>query len=100
MVEMSRKQQLIEHTAGASGVAMPRIKGSRIRVSDIAFHYMQMESETPAERIQRVYPNLSIEQIEAAIEYWQSHPQEIAEEMAAERDALNDLKTQLPLHHQ
>jgi uncharacterized protein (DUF433 family) len=76
---------------------MPRIKGSRIRVSDIAFHYMQLEHETPAQRIQSVYPFLSIEEIEAAIEYWRDHPGEIAEEMASDEALLDDLKALGPI---
>ena len=94
---MARKQKLIEHTAGASGIAMPRIKGTRIRVSDIAFHYKEFEQATPAEWIQRVYPQLSIEEIEAAIAYWQEHPDEIGDEMASEEALFEELKAQGPI---
>ena len=94
---MSKNQKLIEHTAGASGIKMPRIRGTRIRVSDIAFHYMEFERATPADWIQRVYPQLSIEEIEAAVEYWQEHRDEIAEEMASDEALFEELKAQGPI---
>lgn len=43
-------------------------------MSDIAFHYMEFQQATPVDWIQRVYPHLSDEEIEAAIDYWQQHP--------------------------
>jgi len=97
MAGMAKKQKLIEHVAGASGIAMPRIKDTRIRVSDIAFHYMEFQQATAAEWIQRVYPQLSIEEIEAAITYWQEHPDEIAAEMASDEALLDELEAQGPL---
>ena len=90
---MSKKQKLIEHVAGASGEKMPRVKGTRVRVSDIAVRYQQLEHETPAERIQYSFPHLDIEEIEAAIEYWRSHPDEIAAEIAAEEALLEELRS-------
>jgi uncharacterized protein (DUF433 family) len=94
---MAKKHELIEHTAGFSGIAMPRIKGTRIRVSNIAFHYMEFEQATPADWIQRVYPQLSIEEIEAAIDYWREHPEEIAEEMASDEALFEELKAKGPI---
>ena len=94
---MAKKHELIEHTAGFSGIPMPRIKGTRIRVSDIAYHYMQLAQETPAERIQYADPHLSIEEIEAAIAYWQEHPAEIAEEMASDEALYEELKAKGPI---
>lgn len=96
---MDKKEKLIEHWAGSSGIPMPRIKDSRIRVSDIAFHYMEFEQATAVDWIQRVYPHLSTEKIEAAIDYWRAHPDEIAEEMAADEAALEELKPRLPMRH-
>ena len=88
---MTRKQKFIEHTAGAAGHTRPVIKGTRTRVSAIAQLYEQLEQESPAERIQRALPYLEIEQIEAAIEYWRSHPEEIATDIERDNAAYEEL---------
>ena len=90
---MSKKEKLIEHMTGASGYMRPVIKGTRTRVSAIAQLYALMERESPAERIQRALPYLETEQIEAAIEYWRSHPDEIAADIARDEAAYEELKS-------
>jgi uncharacterized protein (DUF433 family) len=90
---MSKKQKLIEHRAGASGYTRPVIKGTRTRVSAIAQLYEQLERESPAQRIQRALPYLEIDQIEEAIEYWRSHPEEIAEDIERDNAAYEELKS-------
>jgi uncharacterized protein (DUF433 family) len=97
---MARTNKYIDHWAGASGIPMPRIKGTRIRVSDIVLHYREFEQATPAEWIQRVYPQLSVEEIDAAIAYWQEHPDEIAEEMASDEALFEELKAKGPIRPQ
>jgi uncharacterized protein (DUF433 family) len=86
-----KKRKLIERVAGYSGHVRPVIKGTRIRVSDIAQEYQALEQETPAERIQRCFPHLDLEQIEAAIEYWRDHPEEIDADIENDEAALNHL---------
>ena len=86
-----KKPELIERVAGYSGYVRPVIKGTRIRVSDIAQEYQLLEQETLAERIQHSFPHLDIEQIEAAIEYWRGHPEEIAADIENDQAAYRDL---------
>jgi len=85
---MTRKQKFIEHVAGAAGNIRPVVKGTRTRVSAIAQLHEQLQHETPAERIQYALPHLSIEEIEAALEYWRMHPEEIAEDIARDEAAF------------
>lgn len=93
---MPKKHELIEHPPEPDGVPMPRIKGSRIRVSDIVGRYQQLEHETPEERIRYSYPFLTLEEIRAALDYWRAHPDEIAAEMASDEAYLEELKARLP----
>jgi uncharacterized protein (DUF433 family) len=88
---MSKKDKLIERRAGAAGYVRPVIKGTRTRVSAIAQLYEQMERESPAQRIQRALPYLEIEQIEAAIEYWRGHPEEIEADIERDNAAYQEL---------
>ena len=85
-----KKRELIEHRAGFAGYVRPYIKGSRIRVSDIARQYELLHQETPAERIQHAFPHLEIEQIEAAIDYWRTHPEEIAADIENDEAAFRE----------
>jgi uncharacterized protein (DUF433 family) len=63
------------------------IKDSRIRVADIARLYRMIESQSIVERIQESLPSLTLEQIEAAVEYWRTHEEEI-ESFIEEEDAI------------
>jgi uncharacterized protein (DUF433 family) len=97
---MAKTNKYIDHWAGAGGISMPHVKGTRTRVSTIVARYQQLHDETPAQRIQYSYPHLSIEEIEAALEYWRSHQDEIAAEIAADEAAFEVLKDQMPLRRQ
>jgi len=44
--------------------------------------------ELVAERIQQGLPHLTVEQIQAALDYWREHPEEIANEIAEDDAAL------------
>jgi uncharacterized protein (DUF433 family) len=91
---MSRRDDLIEQTEGAAHDKHPVIKGTRTRVSAIAQLYEQLERETPAQRIQRALPHLSIPEIEAALEYWRTYPEEIAADIEADEAAHRSLTPQ------
>src|SRR6266699_3716422 len=57
---------------------------SRIRVSDIAQRYELIQQQSIAELIQDTLPSLSVEQINAALEYWRTHEKEIQAEIEAD----------------
>jgi uncharacterized protein (DUF433 family) len=88
---MAKKHELIDHRAGAAGYVRPMIKGTRTRVSAVAQLYELLQRETPAERIRRALPYLEIEQIEAAIEYWRNHPEEIEADIERDNAAYEEL---------
>jgi uncharacterized protein (DUF433 family) len=60
------EHMLIEHKAGPGGKT-PVIKGTRVRVSDIARLYEILQDEVVVERIQRSLPHLTPSQIHAAL---------------------------------
>jgi uncharacterized protein (DUF433 family) len=81
---------VIEYKAGAGGKS-PVIKGTRVRVSDIAVLYRIMRDEVVVERIQKSLPHLTTEQIQAAIDYWRENQDEVQDELAQERRILAGL---------
>jgi uncharacterized protein (DUF433 family) len=81
---MSKKY--IETRMATAGPAV-FVTGSRIRVADIARLYRMLESQPIAERIHESLPTLTPEEIEAAIEYWHAHEEEI-ESFIEEEDAI------------
>ena len=81
--------------AGASGIAMPRIKGSNVRVSILAGTYMDcthdgMDHHQAVDYIERNYPTLSREEIEGGLEYWRSHQAEIETEIARDLEMYEE----------
>jgi uncharacterized protein (DUF433 family) len=77
----------IVYKPGAGGKT-PVIKGTRVRVSDIAVLYGMMRDEVVVERIQKSLPHLTAEQIQAAIDYWRENEAEVLDEIAQERTIL------------
>ena len=91
MVVQKRGSKFVEMRAGASGIAMPRIKGSRIRVSILAGTYMDCagEGKSHEEAIQylaEAYPTLSVDEICGGIEYWRAHEEEIELEILRDEE--------------
>jgi uncharacterized protein (DUF433 family) len=82
----------IEHRKGAAGIAMAYVGRSRVRVSDIARQYEVLLDELMTKNIQEGYPHLTDDEILAAIRYWRAHPDEIAEEIERDQQALSSLK--------
>jgi uncharacterized protein (DUF433 family) len=91
IVVQKRGSKFVEMRAGASGIPMPRIKGSRIRVSILAGHYMDvtadgMTHEQAVEDMARAYPTLTVDEIRGGIEYWRAHRKQI--ELEIQHDEL------------
>jgi uncharacterized protein (DUF433 family) len=78
--------EIRESTGGKSTF----IKGSRVRVSDIARMVVLGEK---AEEIQAALPHLTMKQVSAAIEYWQTHKASIQREIEEEDALLEKIKS-------
>jgi uncharacterized protein (DUF433 family) len=81
-----KKTDLIEirqRTTGKSAY----VGRSRIRVLNIVTLSEQLQSETLVDRIRLSYPQLTAEQVEAALEYARRHADEIERERAEEEAA-------------
>ncbi len=74
----------VESTAGVCG-GRPRIRGTRIRVSEVAWRYVYA-GEAPDE-ILEAHPHLTLAQLHAALSYYYARRGEIDEELRAD-DAL------------
>jgi uncharacterized protein (DUF433 family) len=72
---------LITYRRGASGISQPVIRGRSVRVQTIvmASRVWGMSPEQIAED-----RNLSVEQVKAALQFYEAHKEEIDEHMAAE----------------
>ena len=85
--------EYIEHRTGAAGFPHAYVGKSRVRVANIAAMYQSMLDELVVERLLEAYPQLTGEQIAAAIQYWREHPDEIEEDLRRDEEALNSLKS-------
>ncbi len=84
----------IEKREGAGGVSS-YIKGTRMRVVDIARLYSTIQDELIAERICGSAPGVSVDQVLDAIEYWRKNPQEIDDLMREEEEILKTIPTKI-----
>jgi uncharacterized protein (DUF433 family) len=84
-------QEHIEIVEGAGG-PKPRIKGSRIRVQDVAIWHEKL-GMSPDEIVQD-YPQLTLADVHAALAYYWDHRDEI-ERRLAEEDAFVEQMQQL-----
>jgi len=101
MVVQKRGSKFVEMRAGASGIAMPRIKGSRIRVSILAGYYMDRTSEGKSHEeaiayLAQAYPTLSVDEIRGGIEYWRSHKADIEQELLDEEASMEEFRANPP----
>ena len=85
------KDDLIEVREGAGGESA-YITGTRTPVRHIVGYYRMFLDELIVARICTTLPYLTAQQVEAAIEYWRSHEEAIAKEMADEEAALARLQ--------
>ena len=81
--------KLIEVRESAGGKSA-FIKGTRVRVADIA--RMCSLGET-ADEIQKALPHLSTRQVQAAIDYWRNHTGQIKAEIDEEDKLLAKMKS-------
>jgi uncharacterized protein (DUF433 family) len=101
MVVQKRGSKFVEMRAGASGIPMPRIKGSRIRVSILAGTYTDvtndgMTHDEAIEYMAEAYPSLTIEKIRGGIEYWRAHRDDIERELREEEKFIDELAANPP----
>jgi uncharacterized protein (DUF433 family) len=82
-------EKLIEVRKPAAGKSA-FIKGTRVRVSDIARMCSLGES---ADEIRNALPHLSAHQIQAAIDYWRGHATKIEAEINEEDRLLARMKS-------
>jgi uncharacterized protein (DUF433 family) len=83
----------IEHRIGAAGIPMAYIGKSRVRVSVIAAMYQSLLDEIVADRFHEAFPHLTTEEIAAAMQYWRENPDEIANEIEADKQIIQSLPT-------
>ena len=88
----TKKFKHIETREGPGG-SSPYVGNSRVRVSDIARLYRLIESETIVERINYSLPHLTPAEIQDALDYWNTHPNEIENEIDEEERILSTLPT-------
>jgi hypothetical protein len=53
--------------------------------------YERLQGNDPIESIVRELPDLTAEQVQAAVNYWRAHPNQIQLEIDADQDALAEL---------
>ena len=86
-------RQLIEVRHGPGGRSA-FIKGTRVRVSDIAQREGLRNGMSAPEQICRALPHLTPEQVQAALEYWRTHPEDIQKEIEEEEALLGEIAEQ------
>ncbi len=83
----------VEVVEGAGG-PRPRIKGSRIRVVDVAIWYEKLGLS--ADEIVREYPQLTLADVHAALAYYFDNREEIEEEFRKEDEVAERLRARYP----
>jgi uncharacterized protein (DUF433 family) len=81
--------EFIVKTPGTCG-GEPRIAGTRIKVKHI-FTWIERMGNTPA-KIVAEFPHLTISQVQAAVEYYRSHRDEILRDIQNEEKLVAELK--------
>jgi uncharacterized protein (DUF433 family) len=83
----------IEIVEGARG-PKARIKGSRIRVVDVAICHEKLGMSP--ERIVQEYPQLTLGDVHAALAYYWDHRDEIEQRLAADKAFVEEFRRQRP----
>jgi uncharacterized protein (DUF433 family) len=91
MVDVIREH--IEIVEGAGG-PKPRIKGSRIRVQDVAIWHEKM-GMSPDEIVQE-YPQLTLADVHAALAYYWDHRDQIERRMAEDDAFIEEMRRLYP----
>ena len=68
----------------------PRIAGTRIKVKHV-YTWVEQMHMTPAQVV-AAYPHLTLAQVQAALAYYRSHPDEIQQDIANEEKRVAELK--------
>ena len=89
----TRKQGSIVRTPGVCA-GKPRIAGHRIRVQDVAIWHEQMGMS--AAEIVAEYSGITLEDVSAALGYYQDHRQEIDADIRQGTDTYEALKSKQP----
>lgn len=71
------------------------IRGTRVRVSDIARLHEVLGAGGVPERIREALPHLTVRQVEAALGYWRKHEKEIRDEIDKEEGILSRLPSRV-----
>lgn len=79
----------IESTPGICG-GRPRVAGTRIRVEDV-YVWFELQGRS-AEEIVSDYPQLTVDDVHAAMAYYSEHRDEIDRDMKAAEDRVAELK--------
>jgi uncharacterized protein (DUF433 family) len=79
---------LIVKTPGVCS-GQPRIAGTRIKVKHI-YTWVERMRKTPAQIVAE-YPHLTFAQVQAALTYYRSHPDEIQWDLASEEERVAEL---------
>ena len=92
-----KKHPLIEMRAGAAKIAHPCIVNTRIRVSYLVDLYRQycetgLSDEEAFSELAANYEQLSIQELHAALDYWQANPGEIEREILEDQAAFAGLE--------
>lgn len=86
MVELNEGLFIVKTKGIVGGAA--RIKGSRVRVSDIAVDY-DYHGLSPGE-IAEQYPTISASDVHAALSYYRKNPGKIREEIKERENAFKE----------
>jgi uncharacterized protein (DUF433 family) len=88
MNKMERYPHIVQDPETCFG--QPCIKGTRIRVLDIAIEYERM-GRSPGQ-IAEAHPGLSLAQVHAALTYYYEHVEEIDRAIRAERKLVEQVR--------
>jgi uncharacterized protein (DUF433 family) len=81
----------IETTSGVCG-GKPRVRGTRIKVSEIAWRHVH--DGQSADAILEAFPHLGLAQVHAALAYYFDHQDEVEAELHSEAQVIQELMNQ------
>jgi uncharacterized protein (DUF433 family) len=79
----------VEETPGVGG-GYPQVRGTRIPVRTIVAYYRAFDD---VDRIQQMFPYLTREQIQGALDYYAEYPDRVHEDFERNARALAELQT-------
>jgi uncharacterized protein (DUF433 family) len=79
----------VEETPGVGG-GYPQVRGTRIPVRTIVAYYRAYDD---IDRIQRMFPYLTREQIQGALDYYAESPERVDEDFESNARALAELQS-------